>query len=222
MPKFITHDEEGLVIDQGAEAWKRLRMGYFTGTTAETLLPLARGGYSKEREASIFRVASEVLTGKPAPGIRATGDMLTGVEREPYARMAYEARTDRVVQEVAFIKHDWMRVGCSPDGLMPAEKRGVEFKSPRASTHLKYLLAGCCPPEYRTQVQLCLWLTGYQAWDLCSYSPEFPEDLQLFIFECTPDKALHAVFEKEIANAHAEVNVILKKAKALRGEEVKA
>lgn len=219
MSKIITHDEEtGALIEQGTPEWQALRMGHFTGTTVEELLPGVRGGYKASRELAIYRVASEILTGKKAKGFRATGDMLLGVEREPYARMAYEARTDRVVEEVAFIKHDWMRVGCSPDGLILGEKRGLEIKSPLPSTHLKYLLAGGCPDEYRIQVQANLWLTGFDVWSFVSWCPDFSEDLQLYMFDVEPDKALHALFDKEVANAHAEVNVILKRI-AQKGEE---
>lgn len=217
MAKFITHDEEtGQVIEQGKQAWKELRAGNLTGTSVEDILPGVRGGYKDSRALAIHRIVAEILTGQPAPGsFGGNAATRAGHDKEPYARIAYEALTGYVVEEVAFVKHDWLRVGTSPDGVMRDIRRGVEIKSPYPATHLAYMLGSVCPQEYRHQVQLNLWVTGYDAWDFVSYCPEMPEGLQLWVLECLPDRELHAMYEKEIANAHAEVNLLLKRVRGL-------
>jgi len=63
------------------------------------------------------------------------------------------------------------KVSASPDGLIPAIKKGLEIKCPKLSTHLKYLDDGILPTQYIPQVQGSLYVTGYDTWDFLSYYP---------------------------------------------------
>ena len=210
MSKFIRTDAEGFPIEQGSDAWKQLRVGLFTGTSIGDLIPGPRGG-TKMRETAIAEVVAEILTGKPSSGFKATKYVKEGIEKEPYARMLYEERTGAIVEEIAFIRHDWLRAGASPDGLVFGRKRGVEFKSPKETTHAQYLMnQKALVDEYFSQCQTNLWLSGYEAWDLCSYHPDFQGEMKLVVVEILPDVVYHANLEKAVTLAHAEVNSIVK------------
>lgn len=220
MPKFITHDDEGVVIEQGSQSWKQLRVGLFTGTSMIDLMPGKKGGYTDAREKAIYEVVAEIITGKPVVGFKASKYMKEGIEKEPFARMAYQVRTDTFVQEIAFIRHDWLRCGASPDGLIPEIRRGVELKSPKETTHLQYLLnPELLVEQYRDQVLMNIWMSGYDGWDLCSFHPDFEGDHQLLVVSIERDEAYIKRLETEVTKAHAEVNLLLKKFKALSQRE---
>jgi hypothetical protein len=81
--------------------------------------------------------------------------------------------TGQKVERVGFCATDDGRCGASPDGLL-GDDNGLEIKCPAPHTHLKYLTAGVVPPEYRLQVQTCMYVTGRSAWTFVSYSRFFP------------------------------------------------
>lgn len=213
--KTITRDADGFEIAQGTPAWKQLRVGLFTGTGIGDLLPGAKGAYNKSREDQIDEVVTEILTGLPSGGFFATKYVREGVEREPMARMAYEEITGNVIEEVAFIQHDWLRAGMSPDGLVTGRKRNVEIKCPKDRTHYRYFVSEECPPEYRVQIAVQQWLGEFEATDFISYHPDFPPNMRLVIREIPRDEKLIQQIELEVTKAHAEVNVRLKYARAL-------
>jgi hypothetical protein len=221
--KIIRTDAEGFPIQQGGDAWKQLRVGMFTGTSIGDLIVGPRGG-TKMRDSAIAEVVSELLTGKPVSGFKATKYVKEGIEKEPFARMLYEERTGYIVEEVAFIRHDWIRAGVSPDGLVLGRKRGTEFKSPKETTHVQYLMnPKLLVDEYFSQTQSNLWLSAYEAWDLCSYHPDFEGGMQLLVVEVLPDLTYHKKLEDVAVSAHAEVNAIVKDLrKKFNLEEMKA
>jgi hypothetical protein len=209
--RIITHDAEGQIIEQGSAAWKQLRVGLFTGTSMGDLIPGKRGGYTDAREKAIYEVVAEIITGKPVTGMKANKYMREGVEKEPYARMAYEVKRDVVVDEVAFVQHDWLRCGASPDGLVRGRRRGCEFKSPKETTHACYLLnPQALVDEYFGQVQTNIWLLGYEDWDICSYHPDFEGDMQLLVVNVPRDERYINALEAECMKAHSEVNLLVK------------
>ncbi|EQA95953.1 yqaJ-like viral recombinase domain protein, partial [Glaesserella parasuis 29755] len=73
----------------------------------------------------------------------------------------------------------------SPDGLIPTLRKGLEIKCPKMKTHIKYIIEGVVPSEYIIQVQVALWVTGYDSWDFVSYCPEYQKQT-LFIHTETP------------------------------------
>lgn len=213
--KVVTHDAEGQRIDQGTDAWKQLRVGLLTGTGICDVLPGSRG-YKDARVDQLDELITEVLTGKPSGGFRATKYIKEGIEREPFARMAYEELTGNVIEEVAFIRHDWMRVGVSPDGLVMGRKRNIEIKCPKDRTHLRYWMSDACPPEYYPQVQSQLWIGEFEACDFISFHPDFPEDMQLRVIEVKRDEAYIKKIEAEVSKFLAEVSLKVKEIEQLR------
>jgi len=188
---------------QGSEAWALDRCG--KATSSEFAAVLAKG-QGKTRAAYLRRVVSERLTGKPSETYK-NGHMERGQIQEPYARLAYEAATGNLVEEVGFIKHGTLEAGCSPDGLIDADG-GAEIKSVIPTVQLDTILAGGYPSEHRAQIQGVLWITRRSWMDFCSFSPDMPQHLRTYIFRVERD-------ETYILNLAAEVTVFLSEVEVL-------
>jgi hypothetical protein len=110
--------------------------------------------------------------------------MERGNEREGAARDLFGAIMEVDVKEVGFHLHDDYDIGCSSDGLFCLDSdTGVEIKSPRASTHIKYMRNKKLPTEYMQQVQLSMWLLEVEKYFFFSYHP----DLKPLIVEVRRD-----------------------------------
>lgn len=164
---------------QGSPEWLAARCGIASASKFAAVMAKIKSGESAERRNYRTDLVVERLTGKPLESFT-TAAMKQGTEREPFARMAYEARTGLIVQEVGFCRHDDLEAGASPDGLIETDG-GLEIKCPERSAHLRYLQQEAEPPEYTWQIQGGMWVTGRAWWDFASYNPDFPEHLQLVV-----------------------------------------
>lgn len=178
---MIIHD-----VTQGSEQWKLARLGLATASEFHCILAKIRKGEATVRRNYRVRLVLERLTGKPAESYQSAA-MLQGIEREPLAREAYEARSGNLVERVGFIRHDELAAGCSPDGLIDSDGC-LECKSPEPAAHLEYLRTGC-PGEYIAQCQGQMWLLERQFCDFVSFNPDFPEKLQLYVQRIPRDQA---------------------------------
>lgn len=164
---------------QGTPEWLAARAGRATASCFSRILATIKSGEAAERRNYRAQLVCERLTGKPTESFQ-TQAMRDGVEREPIARELYEVKTGRLVEQVGFIVHDELMAGASPDGLVD-DDGGIEIKAPLPATHLACLRMTTEPPEYRAQIQGCLWISGRKWFDFVSYSPDFPPHLQLVI-----------------------------------------
>ena len=203
-------------IIQGSEAWFRLRIGRATGSNFDACLAKGKGSAeAATRRQYRVRLAIERITGKVMESGFKSAAMNQGTEREPFARMGYEAQTGHIVKEVSFVPHEFLMAGVSPDGLIDDDGM-VEFKCPTPAVHWDYLqLSGKAPSEYQAQVMGQLWVTGRKWVDFVSYNPEFPESLQLHIVRVERDEAYIQAMDAEISRFLAEVNLTVKEIKEL-------
>lgn len=186
---------------QGSNEWRMARCGKATASEFSSILAKGQG---KMRASYFRRVLAERLTGKPVETYH-NGHMDRGTEQEPFARMAYEVQTGSIVQEVGFIPHTILMAGCSPDGLLD-DDGGAEIKSVIPTVQVETLMVGGYPPEHRAQIQGSLWLTGRVWWDFCSYCPEMPEHLQLYVFRVVRDEDYIKTLEAEVSRFLLEVD----------------
>lgn len=118
-----------------------------------------------------------------------------GLIREPNAIGRFELETGMKVERVGFMQSDNGCYGCSPDGLIVGGvKAALEVKCPSAPVHVKYLLAGGVPPEYRPQVFGSLYLSGFEQWWFYSYCVGFPE----LIVKVEPDEHKEAAIKEAL------------------------
>jgi hypothetical protein len=80
--------------------------------------------------------------------------------------------------------------GCSPDGVIADLAGGVEFKCPKAATHLGYILTEKIDRNYMLQMQWQMECQDFQWIDFVSYHPDFPADKQLKIIRVHRDETV--------------------------------
>ena len=190
---------DGLITldcEQGSEEWLQARLGIPTATGFENIVT-ATGKKSSAQIKYMAELIEESIIGLQDESFKSRF-MERGNQLEPLARSAYEFITGNAVTQVGGVYLDENKeVMVSPDGLIPELKKGLEIKSPKMSTHIRYLLEGGVPSEYVIQVQANLWVTGYETWDFVSYCPEYQKQ-PLYIFTTHRDQALMTAFNKLI------------------------
>ncbi|MGL5526242.1 MAG: lambda exonuclease family protein [Aeromonas veronii] len=201
-------------IEQGTEEWLRHRAGSITASRSHDIIKSGRGkgGYSEARKTYMIELIAQVCTGLMPDSVKFK-QAEYGHEHEPLARSAYEAQKFEIVETCGLIyKDESMRCAVSPDGL--TDIKGLEIKCPfTTAVHIDTLMNGIIKPEYHTQMQYCMWVTGYKGWDFCSFDPRMRGGVEnrLFIQEFLPDNELFDKFEVEIPKFIAEMDEALDK-----------
>jgi hypothetical protein len=182
-------------MEQGSEEWIMARLGLVTASCFSDVMAKGEGTVRKKY---MRRLVSERLTGSPTEAAYSSPHLERGVVQEPYARLAYEAATGNVVEEVGFIKHPSLLAGASPDGIIDHDG-GPEIKCVIPSVQIETIERGKYPSSHKAQIMGNLWITGRKWWDFVSYSPALPQQsLRLYIFRVERD-------EEYIQNLEAEV-----------------
>jgi hypothetical protein len=192
---------------QGTIEWKCSRAGRATGSKASAILAKIKSGEAATRADYRIQLALERLLGEPCDDEFTSRDIQNGIEREPFARMAYEERTGLLAQEAGFAYWETLMIGCSVDGFV--EDRGrkgfIEIKCPKSKTHLDYITKNRVPPEYVGQVTHNFFVTGAEFCDFISFDPKMPEKLQLFVFRQERDEEALKAYEIELRQFLIEV-----------------
>lgn len=184
-----------LNCEQGTEEWLTARLGIPTATGVSNIVTPS-GKKSSAWTSYLAELVAESIEGL-TEGYKST-DMLRGNQLEEQARMAYEFATGNDVVQVGGVYRNADKdMMISPDGLIPTLRKGLEIKCPKMKTHIKYIIEGVVPSEYIIQVQVALWVTGYNSWDFVSYCPEYQKQT-LFIHTAERDPVLMKAFDKYI------------------------
>lgn len=190
---------------QRTPEWYALRAGRLTGSAAKDMLAEIKSGEAAARRDLRYRLIAERLSGRPQDDGYTNAAMQWGIDTEAAARMAYEARTGTIVEEVGFVALTETWAGCSPDGFV-GDDGLLSIKCPKTSTHIRYLREGRMPPEYVPQALCELWVTGRQSVDFFSFDPRLPEPLQVFLMSYPRDQQLIDVFAAKALAFLAEVD----------------
>ena len=186
-------------MEQRTEEWFAARCGKVTASRVADIIAKTKTGYSASRENYLAQLVCERMTGKPAESYSNVA-MQWGTDQEPFARAAYEAAKDVLVEEVGFVVHPTIEgAGASPDGLVGLFGL-VEIKCPNTATHIQTLLDQKVPEKYNIQMQWQMACTGRQWCDFVSFDPRMAEGLQLFIKRVEYDPLYVAQLEKEVIN----------------------
>lgn len=159
---------------QGSKAWKRMREGLWTGTTAirllqgKKLLPDSNwGGNDATRRGQALEVAC----------IR-----------------EYERKYRTKVQRPGFVTNSiYSNAGFSPDGIDGAWL--LECKALNGVRH-EDLAAGKIPLQYLVQVLFGMIITGKRKARLLAFNPEYED--QLTVLEITYDKIIGNNIRKKL------------------------
>ena len=196
---------------QRSDEWFESRLGIPTSSMYSAVLAKGEG---KTRAAYMLKLAAERLTGKRAESF-SNGHTDRGEVQETFAQMAYEARTGNVVQEVGFIRHSVLLTGGSPDGLIDFD-RGLEIKSVIPTVQIETIRKGGYPTGHKAQIQGNLFNTGRAWWDFCSFSPDMPEGLDLYIFRVERDEDYIKNMEAEIIRFNKELDAMMEALNSLK------
>lgn len=189
---------------QGSMEWLKERAGFITGSNAKLIMAEGRNGQESEMKKKYrIKLAAERLLNKSLDvDISNIPHVSRGTEQEKYARLAFECKTQLIVEEVGFItseKYEW--VGGSIDGFVNNRQGIVEIKCPNPETHLKYILGDKVPCEHKYQMIHNGWLPGAYHAFFVSYCEDFKDvGLDLFIKEMdvNPNSAEICAYEQNI------------------------
>jgi YqaJ-like viral recombinase domain len=192
--------------EQNSAKWIWARTGRITASRiCDLMATLKRGGEAASRRDYRAELIAERLTGN-AESRYVSKEMRYGSEQEPFARTAYEVRTENIVDQMGFVFHPRLDFsGASPDGLI-SDDGGVELKCPKTTTHLAYLAAGTVPKEYENQMLWNMACAEREWWDFVSFDPRLPEKLRLFIVRMPRDEARISEIEREVMTLHQEID----------------
>jgi hypothetical protein len=197
-------------MDQGTAEWFAARLGKVTASKVSDVMSKTKTGYGAGRETYMSQLIAEILTGKKAEGF-SNAAMAWGTETEPFARMAYEALNNVLVDEMGFAPHPTIeRAGASPDGLVGQDGL-IEIKCPNTTTHLDTMIEETIPKKYHDQMQFQMACTGRKWCDFVSFDNRLPEDLQIFVMRINRNNEYIAEMEAAIIKFLAEMQEKIEK-----------
>lgn len=167
---------------QGSVEWLEARKGCITASRFNDACDRLKGGEpSKAALAYAMDLARERAGGTPPP-VYVNGAMKMGTEQEPLARMAYEARTGYLVEEVGFAHTVDRKFGASVDGLVNDDGTW-ECKTMVASATLFAAVVDGDISAYRRQCVGAMWLLHRKWCDLTLWCPDMPRQLHVVRIE---------------------------------------
>jgi hypothetical protein len=196
---YVQTAEELRKLNQGEPEWLMARRGKVTASRcADLTAKIKSGKYASCHYNYLMELVSEHITGRCVEHF-VTPAMEIGIEREPFARAAYEVSQDCSVETVGLVLHPTIELfASSPDGLV-GDAGLVEFKCPTDRVHLEYLRDGVIPEDYVPQLTAQLACMPERKWnDFVSFNPNMPYGMQLFIRRLKRDEKAVAELEKEV------------------------
>lgn len=202
-------------MEQRTDEWFQTRLGKVTASRVGDVMSKTKSGYSATRANYMAQLICERLTGVKAESFTSAA-MEWGVEQEPFAVAAYEAKAGVFVEPVGFIEHPTIALaGASPDGFTALDGL-IEIKCPNSATHIDTLLNQDVDNKYVKQMQWQMACTGRQWCDFVSFDPRLPDNLQLFVKRIPRDEAAIAAMEMEVTKFLAELATKVQQLEKLR------
>jgi putative phage-type endonuclease len=197
-------------LEQGSIEWKMSRLGKVTASRISDVVAKTKTGYSSSRANYMAQLICERMTNEFQESYTNSA-MTHGVENEPFARAAYEAKTGNMVDQVGAIDHPTVPMSAaSPDGLV-GDDGCLEIKCPNTATHIDTILGDEPAKKYYDQMQWQMRCADRSWCDFVSFDPRMPEHLQLFIKRIERNDRYIAELEQEVIQFLAEVDDKVKK-----------
>lgn len=203
-------------MEQRSDEWFQARLSKCTASRISDVLAKIKSGESAARRNYKIQLVTERLTGTRAEDSFVSVAMQNGIDREPIARNLYSEKTGNTVIEVGFIDHPEIEyAGCSPDGIIELDEGTsvLEIKCPMDSTMVDIWMNKQVPSKWMPQIQFQLSVTGAKYCDFVAYSPNLPENLQLYIQRVERDELYIEQINSEVQLFMKEVEEIVNKLK---------
>ncbi|MCK4705861.1 MAG: YqaJ viral recombinase family protein [Gammaproteobacteria bacterium] len=156
---------------QGTDGWFLDRCGIPTASMFSNIIT-SKGEASQSSIPYMHQLLAEWVAQAPVDAWKGNKFSDDGNEREPQADALYTLLTDNPVERVGLcFKDEKKLVGCSPDGLV-GDDGCTEYKCPKGSTIIGYMLKKEMPSIYVPQVQGQLWVTDREWCDFLVYHPQ--------------------------------------------------
>lgn len=167
---------------QGTPEWFTAKAGVITASKfADAISTLRSGEPAQASKDYAYKVAIERIYGETTEDTYVTWEMRRGIELEPLARIAYEARTGNLAEESGIVLTDDRLFGYSTDGLVDDDGL-IEIKCPNSARKLIEMWETGDLSEYEHQIQGGMWITGRKWCDFIMYAPQLePVNKHLFI-----------------------------------------
>lgn len=171
-----------LQVEQGSQSWMEARRGIPTASCMDSIIQPVKGNMSASARGYACQLIAESVVDPRywiEPPDLNSPFVDHGITTEAEALKFFVFDQGCHVRRVGFVKSDCGRYGCSPDALVIEPKSetpiaGLELKCPAHKTHVKYLLDGGLPFEYRPQVHASLVVTELPVWHFMSYANGLP------------------------------------------------
>lgn len=216
--------------------WLALRAGKFTGSDFHQYINACSKDLSDTAKTALAKKVLESI-GESFESFTSSA-MARGTELEAIARYEYKCATFNDVEEVAFVDYESDRAGCSPDGVIihreliktsprtytcgnvvgiddecVSEKitKIIEIKCPDIVMYLRNA-DGYIKPEYMTQMQYNMFITGAKECDFISYYP----NMKLVVTTVKADEAIHNQIRSSLKVLNKKYDELLEKIKELK------
>lgn len=195
-------------VEQYSDEWWALRKGRFTASIASKIIT-PTGKKSTQYKGEIGRLIAEGQ-GWQEPEDISTAWMDRGSEMEEEARawFSFEKSLDVMNGGIITVGDT---LSSSPDGLTGYMPNPIpcEFKVPKPSTHIKWLLDGGLPAEHRAQCHFHMIVAEAPHCWFMSYHPEM-EPLLVKVERDDYTEALYSYLEDAIAELEdAKARIII-------------
>lgn len=198
-------------MPQGSEEWFAVRAGIPTASEFATVMARGKGGgESKTRKTYLYKLAGEILTGKPAENY-SNGHMERGRDMETEARTLYALSASDTLSRVGFVKN--RGAGCSPDSFV-GERGLLEIKTKLPHLLIELLDKDDFPPEHKAQCQGQLWITEREWIDISVYWPDLPP----LVKRAYRDEPYVKSLEKAVSDFNAELADVVERVRQKQKE----
>jgi len=204
-------------LEQRSHDWLQARCGFPTGSGFKHLMAkTAKGLPTAARNTYLWEKVTERISGQPVQHY-VTHQMQWGIDQEPVALAAYEAKTGFSVSPMGFVRHATLATGCSPDGVVAVDADGfpeglLEIKNPSTVTHLQTINSGM-DSDHMAQLQGGMWLLNLQWADFVSFDSRLPAQYRLFIQRVPRDNEYITRLEAEVIGFLSDLEITLTKIK---------
>jgi len=187
---------------QGSDEWRQARCGSIGASDVPRVVRKINSGkaYSADRASLMAEKLIERTTGKPYEKYKSAA-MLQGTAREPEARLMYAILKGLgldEIEQIGLVVHPKIAgAHASPDGLV-GDKGLVEIKCPEPAAHLDTLDHETVSQDYYAQMSWQLGCTGRQWCDYCSYNPDYPTAMSIWIKRVNRDESYIRELEREV------------------------
>ena len=193
-------------VEQYSDEWWELRAGRFTASLASKIIT-PTGKPSAQYQKEIGRLIAEAKGWQEPADFVETEWMARGTELEDQARTWFCLERDIDVMNGGIITDGYFAASCDAlTGYMP-NPIPCEFKVPKPSTHIAWLIKGGLPDEHRAQVHFQMVVAeAPHAWFM-SYHPEM-EPLLVKVVADDYTENLRSYMEKaalELSKAYKKI-----------------